>query len=74
MPLDDALHAIRYGEYGNANRVRNEVAMQAMRGQRPESDADACRAAFHATWADELMRQQVDPMYLKRPGSNWTGD
>lgn len=73
MTLDEAIQAIRQAaDMHEASRINNSVGMDAMRGLRPESDADACRAAFFAQWRDEVLRQhtQVAPT----PPLYWTGD
>jgi len=38
-----------------AAATRNEVALQAMRGLRPESEADTCRDAYFARWSDAVL-------------------
>jgi len=47
--------------------IRNRVALAAMRGERPESDADECRRAFFARFSDSLIEQHrqavVDTRY-----------
>lgn len=72
MPLHEALAAIRTAaDRLTAGAVRNTVATEAMHGKRPESDADACRAAWNDRWGHER-----DPMgeAFKNQRLYWTGD
>lgn len=43
-----------------AAAMRNEVALQAMRGLRPETDADACRNAYFARWSDTILKGHIE--------------
>jgi hypothetical protein len=54
-----------------AGRIRNEVALHAMQGHRPESDADACREAFASRWSEDLLNQAT---YEEKIRGNWRGD
>ena len=54
-----------------AGAVRNDVAMQAMKGQRPESDADECREAFRQRWESELLNTFT---YEETYRGNFRGD
>ena len=72
MTLAEALKAIRTAPNRiAAGAVRNRVATEAMQRQRPESDADACRAAWDERWGHE-------PQHLGEAFRNerlhWTGD
>jgi hypothetical protein len=56
LTIEQAVEAIRTAKnWQTASEIRNDVAMAAMRKQRPSSDAKACNDAFYATWSDELV-------------------
>ena len=70
-PTEVAIHRIITApDHYEASRIRNQVAMAAMRGHRPQRDADACTDAFFDRWSDEVRRQAV----AKTPPLYWTGD
>lgn len=72
LSVDDAVQAIRMAPNAAiAQQLSNDVAMAAMRGHRPESDADACRAAFFATWNESLIEHQRQAPHQR---CYWTGD
>ena len=74
MTTEDAVNAITSAaSASDASVIRNTVALEAMRGQRPEADADACREAFHARWSEDLVRQHCTPLSAL-PKLYWTGD
>lgn len=72
MTLDAAIHAIQNAaDRFQAGAVRNAVALEALRGIRPEADANACRKAFHDRWAADLMNQAT---YEETIRGNFRGD
>ena len=74
MTRDEAVTAILNAAcIGDATVIRNQIAMEAMERQRPEADADACRRAFFARWADEVIEQHKTPLSAL-PRLHWTGD
>jgi hypothetical protein len=56
LTVEEAVEAIRTAKDRHvASNIRNDVAMEAMRRQRPEADANAARAAFFERWGHELV-------------------
>jgi hypothetical protein len=73
MTLEEALTAIRTAKSAwDAGSVRNEVAMQAHRGERPRSDWDAVVDAYFEVWGNAKQSTSLD--CGPRRGTNWTGD
>jgi hypothetical protein len=73
LTIEQAVEAIRTAtDWQTASGIRNDVAMEAMRRQRPSSDAKACNDAFYATWNDELVNaaRQV-PRGAAPVSGNW---
>lgn len=73
MTTGEAVRAVLTGTFHEASRIRNDVAMEAMRGVRPEADADEVRRAFQARWSDAV-RQAGRIIKLDTSGKSWTGD
>lgn len=73
MTVGEAVRAVLTGTFHEASSIRNDVAMEAMRGVRPEADADEVRRAFQARWADAV-RQAGRIIKLDTSGKSWTGD
>ena len=55
-----------------AAAIRNEVAMQAHRGERPRKDWDAVLDAYFEVWGNATQSASLD--CGPRRGTNWTGD
>ena len=73
MTLDEAITAIRTAKSATAAAaVRNEVAMQAHRGERPRRDWDAVLDAYFEVWGNATQSASLD--CGPRRGTNWTGD
>ena len=73
MTLEEALTAIRTAKSATAAAaIRNEVAMQAHRGERPRSDWDAVLDAYFEAWGNVTQATSLD--CGPRQGTNWTGD
>lgn len=73
MTLDEAITAIRTATSATAAAaIRNEVAMQAHRGERPRKDWDAVLDAYFEVWGNETQSASWD--CGPRRGTNWTGD
>jgi hypothetical protein len=62
-PIEVAIHRIITAENHHlAAGYRNQVAMAAMRRQRPERDAEAVRDAFDERWGHTIASQRQGPM------------
>jgi hypothetical protein len=73
MTMDEAIKAIRTATSATAAAaVRNEVAMQAHRGERPRKDWDAVLDAYFEVWGNATQSASLD--CGPRRGTNWTGD
>lgn len=73
MTLDQALLAIRTAKTAwEASGIRNQVAMEAHKGDRPRGDCDAVLDAYFETWGHVKQAHAWD--CGPRRGSNWTGD
>ena len=73
MTLEEALTAIRTATSATAAAaVRNEVTMQAHRGERPRRDWDAVLDAYFEVWGNATQATSLD--CGPRRGTNWTGD
>ena len=71
-PVSEEIEAIvKASTMHEASMYRNAVAIAAMNGKRPESDADACRAAFFGRWSHELQRPALN---IPPPVSGLWGD
>jgi hypothetical protein len=72
LTRDQAIAAVRNASsWRDASTIRNDVAMEAMKGMRPEADADAVRDAYFDRWNHELAK--VDRK-IETPTTGYWGD
>lgn len=76
IAMVDAIRIVSGDDYHAAVVCRNEVAMQAMRGERTEAEADVVRAAFLRRWSEHEREISRKATWKSEPraGTNWTGD
>ena len=63
IPVEEAIRLlITATDFHEASRIRNGVAYAAMKRQRPEREADACREAFDDRWGHMVLNQRQGPI------------
>lgn len=56
LTTEQAIEAVRTAKsWREASAIRNDVAFEAMKRQRPKEDATACTDAFFERWGHELV-------------------
>lgn len=69
IPEADAIRNAK--DHGEASAIRNKVAEQADKGERPMADWDEANRIFFSTWRESLRRPELN---ITPPISGYWGD